>query len=358
MADDPSFDRVIAIGDLNGAHQVLRDILLGLELIDERDRWIAHKAHLIQIGDIFNRGPGARDAFHLLMALKSQAKKKASRVTVLLGNHEVMTALGNEAYCTAEEYLSFATAKQKKSWPRRVDLAMREIYRSYPEGGPVLPLAPRVEEWKVRNVPGQAALRRALGPRGDIGRKLRKLPIAVTAGECVFSHATLTPTWARLGIDGLNDAAQEAWKSAPSFFPELPKDHLFYSQKGPLWNRRLMIHETARTRRQLDSSLARLGVQRMVVGHTPTDHIPGGEKGRITLRHDGKLVCIDVQLGRSDPSPRIALVIEDGRGIEWSPDGTRVLWRDRTVTRRTRASAKATAETNNNNKTKKRARSR
>ena len=338
MVDDPGFDhfdRIVAIGDLNGAHHVLRDILFGLELIDSRDRWIASRAHLVQIGDIFNRGPDARGAFKLLMSLQKQAKKKASQVTVLLGNHEVMTALGNEAYCTAEEYLSFATAKQKKSWPHRVDQAMRDIYHSYPEGGPVLPLGPRLEAWKVRNVPGRAALRRALGPRGEIGRKLRTLPIAVRSGGCVFSHATLTPTWARLGIDGLEAAVREAWQTAPAFFPELPRDHLFFSQKGPLWNRRLMRHETTRTRSQLDSSLKRLGVERMVVGHTPTDHIPGGEKGRITLRHDGKLVCIDVMLGRMEPSPRIALLIEKGRGVEWSPEGTRVLWRDRT-TRRTR----------------------
>ncbi|MCG8419688.1 MAG: metallophosphoesterase [Proteobacteria bacterium] len=328
MVRDQPFDRVVAIGDLNGAYDVLRDILLAMDIIDQQNRWIGGRAHLIQIGDVFNRGGRARDALRLLDALRRKAPADGGRVTVLLGNHEVMTVLGNEAYCTTEEYLSFASHRQRRLWPKRVERAMRELYHDHPPDGPILPLEPRLEEWKILNVPGRTAMRRALSSHGELGRIVRRLPIAVIAADCVFCHAAITPVWARLGIDGLNRAAERAWRSSPRFFEDLPHDGIFYAKQGPLWNRQITLRDNARTRQQLDRSLLRLQVERMVVGHTQTENVPGGEKGRIALRHQERLVCIDVGLGREVPSPRTALLIEGGRGLEWTPSGTRVLWQN------------------------------
>jgi hypothetical protein len=319
-------ERVVAVGDLNGAAEVLRDILHGTGVMDNTGAWACARTHLIQMGDIFNRGGGARAALALLRSLARQAPRHSGRVTVLLGNHEIMTMLGNEAYCTAEEYLSFATAKQRGAWPGRVARAQRRLYRTRKPGQPILPLTPRLEAWKIDNVPGRAALRRALGPRGAIGRALRALPVATIAAGCVFSHAALTPVWARLGIDGINRAAAHGWDSGPALLDDLPPNQILRAVHGPLWNRRLTLQENARTRAQLERSLAHLGVSRMIVGHTQTSYLPGGQLGRIAVRHDGKLVCIDVGLGRSLPSPRTALVIEGGAGYEWTPLGVRELW--------------------------------
>ena len=54
--------RVVAIGDLHGAIVALRTILRGTRLIDRDDRWIGGRAHLVQVGDVFNRGTGGREA--------------------------------------------------------------------------------------------------------------------------------------------------------------------------------------------------------------------------------------------------------------------------------------------------------
>jgi hypothetical protein len=319
--------RIVAIGDLNGSLEALLGILRGLRLIGRNNQWVARGTHLVQVGDLFNRGGGARSAFELLLKLKKQAPARKSQVTVLLGNHEVMTAMGNEAYCSVDEYLSFATEAQKRAWPGKVRKAMGRIYRDHAPGGPILPLNPRVEAWKVENAPGQSAMRRSLGPRGRLGRPLRKLPIALMLGDSVFSHAPLTPRWARLGIDGLNDATRQAWDSAPAFYRDLPAGSILDDSNGPLWNRDLITSQSARTRKQLTSSLQHLGAKRMIVGHTMTRHIKGGKDGVIKLCQRGKLVCIDVGLGRSTPGPCTALVIEDGTGYEWTPDQSRQLWR-------------------------------
>jgi len=318
--------RVVAIGDLNGSVEALLRVLRGLKLVTRDDNWRARNTHLIQVGDMFNRGGSARACFELLLKLQEQATAKGSRVTILLGNHEVMTALGNEAYCSVDEYLSFATAAQRKAWPGKVAKAMGRIYRDHPPGGPISPLTPRVEAWKAKNAPGQTAMRKALGPRGKLGRAMRKLPIAVVAQDCVFSHAPLTPRWAKLGIDGLAEACARAWEDGPSFYSDLPKRGLFYDTHGPQWNRRMVVSETRATKRQLASSLQHLGVSRMAVGHTMTKNIPGGIDGSIALRHKGAMVCIDVGLGRGTPGPCTALLIDDGAGSEWTPTQTRRLW--------------------------------
>lgn len=322
--------RLVAIGDVHGASEVLLDILCGLRLVNRRRKWIARNTHLVQIGDLFNRGGGARAAFELLSDLERQAPARQSRVTVLLGNHEVMTSLRNEAYCTVDEYLSFATEKQQRAWPSRVERAGRRIFQDHPRGGPVPPLHPRLANWMAENVPGKLNLRRTLRPRGRIGRAIRNFPIAVFDKNCVFVHAPLTPRWARLGVDGLNDAAVVAWRKAPEFYGDLPPNGILKDRNGPLWNRTLIEQDTAKTRRQLERALSHVGARRMIVGHHFTGRIPGGTTGQIMLRHHGRLVCIDVGLGRVTPSPRTALVIENGVGTEWTPAGTRVLWQDET----------------------------
>jgi hypothetical protein len=66
----------------------------------------------------------------------------------------------------------------------------------------------------------------------------------------------------------------------------------------------------------------------MVIGHTQTKAVRGGEPGRILTLYRNRLVLVDVGLGHGPSAPRTALVIEGRRGIEWRPEGTRLLWRD------------------------------
>jgi hypothetical protein len=318
--------RLVAIGDLNGADDALEQILRGTGLIDRAGRWVGGKSELVQVGDLFNRGAGAKQALTRLIKLRAEAGRVGGRVTVLLGNHEVMTALRHEAYCTEDEYLAFATAAERRAWPARVRRAMLRLFRDHGPRGPVRPIAPRLEAWKLAHVPGQSALRRALGPRTKLGRALRELPVAHVAGDTIFVHAGILPEWANLGVDGLNQAAKAAWQSAPAFYPRLPAKSLFRSNSGPLWDRSL-AYAKAGSGAALRRSLALLGVRRMVVGHTPTDSFKGGERGKIALIHGGRLVLIDVGLCSGSSGPRTALVIEGRTGREWTPHGTRVLWR-------------------------------
>jgi hypothetical protein len=319
--------KIVVVGDLNGAYDVLVDILRGTELVSRELSWCGGRAELVQMGDLFNRGDGGALALRLLLELQRQARRVGGRVTVLLGNHEVMTALGHEGYCTEGEYLSFATAQERRAWPARVARAMKRLVRQRPQGI-LLPIEPRLEAWKVEHAPGRAALRKELGPRGKLGRALRALPVAYQTQGCLFLHAGLLPDWAELGIDGLNARARETWALAGKRLWLLPKHSLFRNPSGPLWDRSL-VRGGVKARASLNHSLNQLGAARMIVGHTPTESLPGGRAGHVLLLAGGRLVAVDVGLKSGPNTPRAALIVDGPRGLEWTPDKTRVLWNTR-----------------------------
>ena len=316
--------RVIAIGDLNGAYDVLVDLLRGTGLVNRKLDWSGKHDELVQMGDLFNRGGGAAQALRLLLKLRRQARQVGGKVTILLGNHEVMTALRHEGYCTEEEYLSFASAAERRAWPTRVRRAMLRLIRQRPKGV-VLPIEPRLDAWKIEHVPGRRELRRALGPRGVLGRALRALPVAYVSSQTLFVHGGLLPAWARAGVEGLNEQARGCWADARVNLWSLPKKSLFRSGTGPLWNRSL-VRGGPEARRQLRETLALLGAQRMVVGHTQTASLPRGRAGQVLVTAAGRLIAVDVGLSSSARAASAALIIEGARGFEWTPRGTRLLW--------------------------------
>lgn len=324
----PRFRRIVAVGDLNGADDALVEILRGTKVIDREGRWSGGATEVIQLGDLFNRGGGARAALELLCRLKSPARAAGGRVTILLGNHEVMTALRNEAYCTVEEYLSFATKQELRAWPAAVEQAARRLVRDRGADGLVLPIGPRLDAWKALNAPGRHAMRRALGPMGRLGRAIRSMPIAYLTAGTVFTHAGVVPEWAEHGIEGLNALAGELWARRPHSLRGLPRRCVFRDPEGPLWDRSLATggRDAARA---LTESLSALGARRMVIGHTPTQYAPRGRVGRVLVRHAGRLVLADVSLGAGPTAPRAALIIEGKVGFEWTPAGRRVLFDDR-----------------------------
>ncbi|MEI9938646.1 MAG: metallophosphoesterase [Pseudomonadota bacterium] len=326
--------RVIPIGDLNGAYDVLLDILRGTGLVNRNLDWSGERDELVQLGDLFNRGGGAAQALRLLLKLQRQARQVGGKVTILLGNHEVMTALRHEGYCTEDEYLSFASAAERRAWPARVRRAMLRFARQRPNGI-VLPIEPRLEAWKVEHVPGRTELRRALGPRGTLGRALRALPVVYLTSDTLFVHGGLLPAWARWGLEGLNQQARDCWASTRTNLWSLPKKSLFRSGSGPLWDRSL-VHGGRRANRELRETLELLGAQRMVVGHSQTASLPRGRQGRILVTADGRLIDVDVGLSSRDRTASAALIIEGERGYEWTPEGTTLLWKRRSAGARRR----------------------
>ncbi len=67
--------RVVAIGDIHGAYDNFVAVLKSAELVDAELRWTGGKTHLVQTGDVLDRGPDSRKSMDLLMDLEKQAKR-------------------------------------------------------------------------------------------------------------------------------------------------------------------------------------------------------------------------------------------------------------------------------------------
>ena len=98
--------RVVAIGDIHGAHDNFVAVLKSARLVDAELRWAGGKTHLVQTGDVLDRGPDSRKSIDLLMELEKQAKRAGGRVHALIGNHEAMNIVGFLDYVSKEEIAS------------------------------------------------------------------------------------------------------------------------------------------------------------------------------------------------------------------------------------------------------------
>lgn len=78
------------VGDIHGAYNKVRALLLRAGLIDFDGGWTAGDAHVVFLGDYVDRGPRGVEVIRLVRSLEVQAAEAGGQVTALLGNHEVM----------------------------------------------------------------------------------------------------------------------------------------------------------------------------------------------------------------------------------------------------------------------------
>ena len=123
-------DRVVAVGDVHGGYDEFVGILRAAGVIDARHRWSGGKTHLVQTGDLIDRGPDSRKANDLVMRLEAEARKAGGRVHALLGNHEVMNLTGDLRYTSPAEFGAFATKRsgdvRNRAYPTLADPARKD----------------------------------------------------------------------------------------------------------------------------------------------------------------------------------------------------------------------------------------
>ncbi len=119
--------RIVAVGDLHGAYVHFVTILMGTGLVDDKLNWIGGKTHLVQIGDVLDRGDKPKDIFDLAIRLEKEAEAAGGKVHMMIGNHEEMnlanTAFDREGYITVPQFVQFLPEnyriKQEKKFMRK-----------------------------------------------------------------------------------------------------------------------------------------------------------------------------------------------------------------------------------------------
>lgn len=286
-------ERIVAVGDLHGDFDACTRILRSANLIDKNNAWIGGKTHLVQTGDILDRGVETRKLIDLLMSLEVQANKAGGRVHVLLGNHEVMNIRGDLRYVSAGEYDSYkspdaealqhrlfesdTTAEQRKDGDYR-----RTWEKQHPLGW--------VERWI------------AFSEAGVYGKWLRRRNTVIRINGVLFLHGGISPKYASLDIRDINERVRAELLKPPA---EARID-IVVDPEGPLWYRGLAQSPEADLAGHVDNVLAAFRVQHLVIAHTPTP-------GIVMPRFGGKVIMIDVGLSEAFGAGQACLEFEGGK---------------------------------------------
>ena len=233
--------RIVAIGDVHGDLENAQRVLQAARVLDANLKWAAGCTTLIQTGDIVDRGPASLATLDFFRGLREEASMHGGEVIMLLGNHELLNFEGATHYVHPEE-------RDKMGGPKK---------------------------W------------RALFAAGGAYRAwMEQLDVVASVNNTVFVHAGILPSFAGLGVAGINRMFHLQVKRGAYGQGVLGDD-------GPLWTRDIIHKGIAGECQALDMSLQLLGASRMVIGHTiQSDY-------KIHTYCGGKLVAIDVAISRA-----------------------------------------------------------
>jgi hypothetical protein len=311
-ADDscrvPDAPRIVAVGDVHGSYDSLLAVLGFAGIVDAKGKWSGGKAHLVQTGDLLDRGKDARKVLDLLMRLEGDARKAGGRVHALLGNHEVMNLLGDLRYLNVEEYAAFRTPDSEayreaffKSAAERARAEARSSGAAFDEAA--------FRSKFLAEVPlGLVERTQALSAQGRYGKWLRQRPVVAKVNGVVFVHGGLTPEVAALGCAEVNARVRRELNEDVAKTKQAPLATLAAGENGPLWYRGLAKDDESILAPQVDQVLQSLGARAIVVGHSVTG------TGKIVARFGGRVFGIDVGMGDVYGGNLAAL--------EVGPDGT------------------------------------
>lgn len=276
--------RIVAIGDLHGDYASYLTALQAAGVVDRRGRWIAGDTHLVQTGDIPDRGPDTRRIITHMAKLAREAAKRGGRVHNLMGNHEAMNVYGDLRYAVEGEFKAFASARSAALRDRYFSKLMEGLEQSQPDRHAALPADYR-EQWDREHPLGWVEHRAAWDPRwdpqGEMFRWVMQTRVAIQINDLVFVHGGISRAYCRNSLASLTGMAQQALRRSESGKLGILEDEL-----GPLWYRGLAGVAPATSLATVDAILLNHAARRIVIGHTPTS-------GVIWPRLDGRVIMID-----------------------------------------------------------------
>ncbi|OCF30825.1 serine-threonine protein phosphatase [Kwoniella heveanensis BCC8398] len=249
--------------DISNAQKVLRMA----SIIDDQANWSGGSDILVQTGDIVDRGAYALDIYKMMQRLRSEASAEGGKVVSILGNHEVMNAIGDWRYVTQDDIKVFGGVKKRQEDLCKEGWLGAEWLANYSVTA-LVPLSP---------YPSSPTL-------------------SFTHGSLRPSYASLTPypdAINKLGHSLLTKALTPplAPPYPPNPYSGLPKGHTreeaeLYAEGGPLWWRGLAEKGEKQVCQWAEELKAKTGARRFIGGHTPNfEHI--------VSRCNGSVIIID-----------------------------------------------------------------
>lgn len=287
--------RTVAVADLHGDLQHALNVLSMASIISAPSsasikgdgweyEWVGGHDVLVSTGDIVDRGDDTIALYRLFMSLRKQAERSGGQVKNLLGNHEIMNAIGDWRYVTAGDIKTFGGVQERRHAMSDQGWIGNDWLDNY-------------------NVTASIALLPTNHPH---------LPAGYTPPQVSFVHGGITPEYASLGIDYINTLAKSFLRkglsdpSPGSFYPTNTTDdekHL-WSEHGPLWYRGYATDPANQACLNAANATKALHVRHLVMGHTP--HFDGF----VTRCKDAAILLIDTGISRAYGGEQSALVID------------------------------------------------
>ncbi|KAG8902741.1 hypothetical protein FRB99_004166 [Tulasnella sp. 403] len=280
---------IVAVGDLHGDYPNMMEVLKMAKVVTENGSWSGEVDYFVQTGDIIDRRVFFRDdtiqMYRYLENLRVDARAVGGDIRSHLGNHEVMNMIGDWRYVPESEIRTFGGIEERqtllsKGWIGRAWRANYSITTR-------LPLHPALGPVNTDYQPAKT----------PYFQDLSHAALSFLHGGLSPSYRDLTPYPSGINNIGatliarLQDRRVQPPPHPPNDFPHLPEgttpaEHALYDGNGPLWYRGWAMNRDAVVCKTVDEVLQKVGVKRLVMGHTP--HFTG-----IVSRCGGKILLID-----------------------------------------------------------------
>lgn len=283
-------ERIIAIGDLHGDYEHYLAALQAAGLVNARGKWSGGVTHLVQTGDVPDRGPDTVKIIEHLGKLAKEARKKGGRVHNLTGNHEAMNVFGDLRYVSAGEFEEFVDRNSASLRDRYFNLVMQNLQQSDPAAFAALPENYR-QEWDQTHPLGwvehQQAWNTAWNPEAKYAAWVLQQQVAIQINDLVFLHGGISGFYCQNSLQSLTAKVASGLRAFDPANPGILQDEF-----GPLWYRGLSGVEPIAAPETVDAVLQQHNARHIVVGHTPTS-------GVIWPRYDGKVIQIDTGISKA-----------------------------------------------------------
>lgn len=299
-------EKIIAVGDVHGDYDNFVKILKRSGVVDERLSWAAGKTHLIQTGDVMDRGDFAKDCLDLIRRLEEEAEKAGGMVHFLLGNHEEMNITGipfrQPGYVSPEQFASFLPQDYRAKREREFREEYESSHKEGTDADPLLLEAFLEKKWS--KLMEDSALRRLYINtfNDDYGRWILNHNSVIKINDIIFCHGGVSERLSTWPLQKINETLSEELNvyrlSYKRDIQTRIKREILYENDSPTWNRDIALKDEKAYRRVVDKILDNLGAKYMIIAHTPMTGSPiipdnEEEEEKIRTRFNKRIWIID-----------------------------------------------------------------
>jgi hypothetical protein len=309
-------DKIVAVGDLHGNYDGFVTILKSTDLIDDELNWIGGNTHLVQLGDIMDRGDDAKKIFDLLMELEKQAETAGGYIHVLIGNHEEINilglAFGFSGYVTVKQFVSFLPDNYRKKMEKdtRTEFENQKISASSQESELQEALQKFWIKTMTESLPQEFYHENFMD---NYGKWILKKNAAIKINNIIFAHGGINKKYSEWKLVDIN----ETLRRELSFLSRGVSVNrtIAYQPDSPLWYRDFAREDENGLKEDLEYVLKNLNADYMVIGHTVIDKANFSAED---LSHfNGKVWAIDTGISEAYRGELSALIIKDGKFHIW-----------------------------------------